>query len=494
MSQDSDVLVVGSGAGGATLAHACARAGKRVLLLERGKRFAAHGSGRDEQAMLIEKQPYDDRDIEVNGRSRRLYMGGVLGGGTSVFGAALMRPSPDDFHPGRHYNGLLPRFLHDWPVPYETLEPYYTSAERLFGVAGEDETFDPLPRPAGGYPLRSLPLHPVNERLIASSRRHGLRPFRLPLAIDPARCLRCAACAGHICPTGARASAAQVLVNQQMVEILTNVEAERLIVEGKERVNGVEAVNRTTGERVVFRARRYVLAAGAIGSPLILLRSGLRHPHLGRNYMMHYSPVVIGFFARPLGADEGFIKQLGYSDFYFGVKGFAHKMGLVQSLSLPGPLLLRKVAPRLLPVVLLNMLRKRMLPLLGIIEDLPNPQNRVVLRADGEPKLHHRFAPFDRERGKRLARAIAGILKSAGAICCLTSQFGSAEHVGHQCGTLRFGVEKKFAVLDPECRMFGQPNVFVVDGSFMPTSLGVGPALTIMANALRVAKIIAREV
>jgi choline dehydrogenase-like flavoprotein len=156
--------------------------------------------------------------------------------------------------------------------------------------------------------------------------------------------------------------------------------------------------------------------------------------------------------------------------------------------------MLAKATSRRLPGFMLRFLRRRMLPLVGIIEDLPNPDNRITWGADGRPSLRHWFDPFDFERGRSLARQIALILKQAGARVCLTSQFGSEEHVAHQCGTLRFGQSPEHAVLDPECRLFGHANVFVADGSFMPTSLGVGPALTIMANALRVANILVREV
>jgi choline dehydrogenase-like flavoprotein len=272
------------------------------------------------------------------------------------------------------------------------------------------------------------------------------------------------------------------------LRVITNTQAERLTPDG------IETVDRASGRRMVYRARRYVLAAGAIGSPLLLLRSGMDHPLIGRNYMMHLSPIVAGIFARSLGAAEGFVKQVGFSDFYFGTKAFAHKLGLVQSLPVPGPLMLAKAASRLLPRFLLEFLRRRMLPLVGIIEDLPNPTNQVSWGADGKPRLRHAFSEYDRERGRQLAGLTAQILKRAGAIRCLTSPFASAEHVAHQCGTLRFGVEPAHSVLSPDCRMHRQPNVFVVDGSFMPTSLGVGPALTIIANALRVARIVACEV
>src|SRR5262245_4341399 len=153
MPKDADIIVVGSGAGGATLAYACARAGKRVLLLERGQRYTLPDSGHDERAMLIDKKPYDDRPIAVNGRSRQLYMGGVLGGGTALYGAALMRPSRDDFHPGKSYGKRIPRAIWDWPIGYDDLEPHYAEAERLYGVAGcADEDFGPLQKPGRGYP------------------------------------------------------------------------------------------------------------------------------------------------------------------------------------------------------------------------------------------------------------------------------------------------------------------------------------------------------
>src|SRR5262249_45597609 len=157
---------------------------------------------------------------------------------------------------------------------YDDLDPFYAEAERLFGVGGLDsDDLDPLQKPRHGYPREPLPLHPINERLMSATRARGLRPFRLPLAIDPARCLRCACCAGFVCPTGARSSSAQLLDRAAgeglPLRVLANVEVEQLIRDGAGRIDGVRLLDRSTGETTVCRARRYVLAAGAIGSPLV---------------------------------------------------------------------------------------------------------------------------------------------------------------------------------------------------------------------------------
>ena len=286
---DCDVIVIGSGAGGATFASACARAGKSVWLLERGRSYRLPEPVHDEKAMLIDKRPYDDREVDVNGSRKRLYMGGVAGGGTALFGAALLRPSRADFHPGQHYGERIPRAIWDWPIAYDDLAPFYDEAERLYGVAGAgDENFGPLERPVAGYSRQLLPLHPINQKLMAANRSAGLRPFRLPLAIDPARCLRCGSCAGYICPTGARNSSAQLFERATAeglpLRLQTEVEGERILFDGSGNADGISLLDRATGRRTVCRARRYVLAAGAIGSAVLLARSGATKPLIGRNY------------------------------------------------------------------------------------------------------------------------------------------------------------------------------------------------------------------
>ncbi|MEY4179226.1 MAG: 6-hydroxyparomomycin oxidase [Planctomycetota bacterium] len=502
---DFDVIVIGGGAGGAAFASACASAGKSVLIVERGPRTAGDPQPRGERQTFVEKLPYDDRAIEVNESPLRLFMGGVLGGGTSVYGAAMLRPSREDFTPGRHYGTLLDRSLWEWSVGYEELEPFYDEAEELFQLASNHEDdFGPLERPKCRNNSTLLPLAPINQRLIARSREHGLRPFRLPLAIDTQRCERCSACAGFLCPNGARRSAAAVIqeiVERQRVHVMVNAEVEQLLLDrGGPRtarseggVRGVVIRDRRSQSSTTYRAPCYALAAGAIGSPAIALKSGLEGPQVGRNYMMHYSPLAAGVFAKPTGGDESFIKQVGFADFYFGTPDYRRKMGIVQSLPVPGPLMLRKTGMRRWPAGLVGSLRRRLLPLVGIVEDLPDPRNRVFLKESGAIALAHQFSRFDRLRGAFLAKAMRRVLRRAGAVIRLTKQFPSQEHVAHQCGTLRMGADPRSGAVDADCRMFGAPNLFVVDGSVLPTSLGVGPSLTIIANALRVARIACRD-
>jgi choline dehydrogenase-like flavoprotein len=270
MERDFDVLVIGSGAGGAAFAHGCASAGKHVLLIERGRRAPDLNPPLDERATLIEKAPYDDRPIHVNEAPLRLYMGGVFGGGTAVFGGALLRPSSEDFHPGRQYGSRLERHLWDWPITYQDLEPWYDEAESLFHLAASTgDDFAPLHKPGRQSEQRLLPLAPVNERLMESNRSAGMRPFRLPLAIDTARCQRCESCAGFLCPHGARRSAGQIIdeaAARHSLTVMTNAEVARLETGPRGVIDGVWVRDRTSDALRLLRARCYALAAGAIGS------------------------------------------------------------------------------------------------------------------------------------------------------------------------------------------------------------------------------------
>jgi choline dehydrogenase-like flavoprotein len=470
-----------------------------VVVVERGG-AARLPSGRpadhlDEVRTLVHKEPYDDREVLLGDHASRLYTGGNSGGGTMLYGAALMRPREADFQPGRYYSGRIPECIQEWPVEFGAFLPWLREAEQLYGVADvplEEGVASANSRTAG------LPLAAISERLMRAAVELGMHPQRLPLAIDASRCLRCSHCAGFECPTGARRSSEDLLRRGELsghrLRRLIHCEALRIERSRGQRIDAVCFRDRRSGETFRLRARRYVLAAGALGSAALLLRSGFAHPLIGRNYMMHCSPLVVGIFSSCTGADETFIKQVGVDDCYLGTRDLPEKMGLIQSLPAPGVALLRKYGLRYVPAWLLRRLRARLLPLVGIIEDLPDPANRVLIEGEDRIRLQHCYAEFDLLRARSLAGEMAKLLKHTGAMVQVTGKLASSEHAAHQCGTLRFGTDVRHAVLDAECRMFNCPELFVADGSFMPTSLGVGPSLTIIANALRVADIVLGEV
>jgi choline dehydrogenase-like flavoprotein len=215
---------------------------------------------------------------------------------------------------------------------------------------------------------------------------------------------------------------------------------------------------------------------------------------LGRNFMYHAGAIVVCIFVHPTGGSERFIKQLGWTNDYFGTSDFPHKLGYVQMLPIPGPLSLKKESPIPLPLPLARFLYKRGVIFTGCVEDLPQAENRIELKANGRIWLHHRFHEYDIFRSKYYLRRLKNLLRKCGASVVIgaTSERDDI-HTAHQVGTCRFGNDSKTSVLNPMCRLHEIDNVFVVDGSFMPTSLGVGPALTIIANALRVSDYIIKE-
>ncbi|MCE2504549.1 MAG: GMC family oxidoreductase [Chlorobi bacterium] len=497
MPFDYDAIIIGSGAGGGTVAWKLASMGKRVLLIERGERFVDSQAFWDEKRMLIEMAAFDDRTFEVNGRDARLYIGGILGGGTALYGALLLRPSRDDFHPGKYYSKWLSSEEWDWPISYDDLEVYYDQIEELLGITGDASAAMPhVATPRNGYQQSPPELEPINLKLKRGIEASGFHPFHLPLGIDFIRCLRCSTCPGFYCPNDSRASTVSRLIDKGIeaynLEVRTGVEGERLLLNPNGKAYGISVRSRKRNVVQELTAETYVLSAGAIGSSAILMKSGYkdRSNQLGRNYMYHCGALVAGIFREPTGGADHFIKQLGFTDLYFGSKEFPHKLGYVQTLPSPGPLSVRENAP--FPLPLARFLNRRMLIISGAVEDLPQPTNRVQFDPSGQIRLTHRFHPYDVERSRWYLRRLKEVMKRSGA----TFVFGATgekddRHTAHQVGTARFGNDPERSVLDPDCRLHGYENVYVVDGCFMPTSLGVGPALTIMANALRVAEKIA---
>ncbi len=444
--------------------------------------------------MLIERIAADDRSIEIDGQRVRPLIGGVPGGGSALYGAALLRPSREDFLPGRHYGDRIPRAIWEWPFQYEDLEPYYARAEDLFRVSGDARARPPhLEVRRAPYPAPSPPLDPFNQQLAEAWEAIGLQPFRLPLAIDFERCLRCPTCPGYLCPNDSRSSTDATLlrprIREGQLDFWEGQEAEALVFEAG-RLRGIRLCDRKSGSKRIVTSEHYLLAAGALGTPLLIERSRLPNPsdELGRNHMCHLGALAVAVFARSIGADRTFLKRLGLSDFYLGVGAKRIKLGSAQTIPVPGPLSLRKQAGIAMPLRLARAVQARTLLVAGYVEDLPQPGNRVQAGRDGGIRLARRFTDFDVARARTLSRALARVMRQSGAPLTLPRvAHNDREHLAHQVGTCRAGHDPRTSVVDAMGRLHGHERIWIVDGSVFPTSLGVGPALTIAAHALRVA-------
>jgi choline dehydrogenase-like flavoprotein len=497
-----DVIVIGSGAGGGTLAHRLAATGKRILLLERGGFVPREKENWDSHAVVVENRyhipdAWQDKDGSEFHPGTHYY----VGGNTKFYGAALIRLRERDFGEVVHEGGISPA----WPIGYDELEPYYTEAEHLYQVHGE-RGIDPT-EPRASAPYRHPPLRhePRIQELVDDLRRIGHRPFPMPVGIlldegDPrSRCIRCDTCDGFPCLVQAKADAQVICVEPALahpnVSLLTEAYVERLETSPSGR-EVTEVIVRRRGERIALRAGIVVVSCGAINSAALLLRSANeRHPHglangsgvVGRNYMCHLNTMLLAISREP--NPTRFQKTWGLNDFYFG-EGDEPPMGHISMVGKVDGNVLKAGAPRLVPGMTLDFMARHALSFWLTSEDLPHPENRVTIRPDGGITLS--YTPNNERSHERLIARLKDLLKR---IRCEDHSFHLQAYipgriplagVAHQNGTVRFGRDPATSALDPSCKAHELDNLYVVDASFFPSSGAVNPALTIMANALRV--------
>jgi choline dehydrogenase-like flavoprotein len=507
-----DAIVIGSGFGGAMAAHTLVHAGWRVLLLERGG-WVERGEHNWAETAVGPLTPHysTESPYEVVGRNGSTTLGAFhcVGGPSVFYGGVSLRLRAQDFQPDPEVAGPSGA---EWPIGYADLEPYYAEAERLLDVSGAQGVDPTEPPRTGPYPHPPGDLAPISRRIEAAARGLGLHPFRLPLAITrTARggrgpCRACGTCDGFACAVGAKNDLAVAVIRPLLgrgLRLVTDAAVCRLHVRGT-RVTGVEAVNRNTGRRTVFRGRQIVLAAGALASPHLLLASGLQRLNpggqvIGRYLMRHYNEIVFGIFPQPPSRGGAFHKQLGIHDLYFGHPSVRHprgKLGALQQLATPPIAMVWAELPWLVAATVAPMV-KYLTGLLVMAEDQPCYTNRVLLdesRRDryGLPRLvlNHRHTDRDRAAGTALAKIARAIFRRAGALGCYRHQIGTYSHA---VGTVRMGTDPWSSALDGECRFRGVENLSVIDGSVLPTSGAVNPSLTIAAIALRAARALIRR-
>ena len=507
-----DIVIIGSGAGGATLAQRLAPTGKSILILERGEHLPRENENWDPKAVFIQhRYRTQERWYDKAGHPFTPTTHYWVGGNTTFYGAALMRLRNRDFEETQHAGGTSPA----WPISLTDLAPYYDEAEKLWevhGARGEDPTENGDEPP---YHCAAVHHDPGIAALKAHWENQGWRPFSLPLGVklDQAHpvtstCIKCKTCGGYPCllraKSDARTCAIEPILDLPNVTLLTGRKVLRLETDGAGK-SVTEIVCHTEGGEERWSGDIVVLAAGAANSAVILLASANdAHPtglangsdQVGRNYMFHTLTAMVSLTAEHQAI--AFPKTLACNDFYWNDPrgGFDFPMGHIQMLEyMSGQTLEGEVSdwlpPALMPDVFSNALASRMLSMLVISEDLPSPDNRVKLSPDGRIILD--YTHNNLEGHERLVQALQGSLDGfvdhAHPISQHHYQFSSLLPLygtAHQLGTLRFGADPASSVLDVNCKAHQLDNLYVVDTSFFVTSAAVNPTLTTVANAMRV--------
>jgi choline dehydrogenase-like flavoprotein len=504
-----DVVIIGSGAGGGTLARHLAPSGKRILLLERGDWLTREPQNWSAADVFVDNRyvsPETWYDAEGNPFQPQVHY--CVGGATKLYGAALYRFREEDFGELRHHGGISPA----WPISYEEMEPHYTRAEQLYevhGARGEDPTEPPASAP---YPHPAVSHEPRIQQLSDDFAAAGLHPFHAPCGVmldegdmPYSTCVRCGTCDGFPCLVHAKSDAEVLGVRPALehpnVTLLTNATAVALRT-NSDGTTVTEVVVERSGETEVYAGDIVVVSCGAANTAKLLLSSANeKHPNglangsdqVGRNYMFHNSQAVLAISKEP--NPTVFQKTLGVNDYYFAGADWEFPMGNIQMVGKSVPEMYRGEKPvitKLAPFGLsLKEVAEHAVDFWLSTEDLPQPENRVSVDGDGKLTLCYK-ATNDVARDRLLEQ-----LRS------LLGHLGMHEHhliprwaylenkipvagVAHQAGTCRFGSDPASSVLDTDCRAHELDNLYVVDTSCFPSIAAVNPALTAMANALRV--------
>jgi choline dehydrogenase-like flavoprotein len=486
--RNPDVIIIGSGMGGATLAHALAPTGANILILEKGRQLPATPENRDARA-IFQRGHFRPMENWYDSQGRAFNPGNyyVHGGNSKFYGAVLIRYRERDFDGLTHADGDTPA----WPFRYAELAPWYDAAEALYRVRGEAGVDPTEPPRSRGFPFAPVP----DERPIAETRERlrgiGLHPFSLPLGIDIDLWLKNGATPWDAFPDArsgkmdAETCALIPALAYENVSLESGAEVTRLVAapDGR-RIAAVDYLQDGESRRVA--AGTIVLAAGAVRSAALLLASaegGLanRSGMVGRHFMNHNLSAMLAVDPR-LDNDAIYQKTFGINDFYLSDQRGGPPLGNVQLLGkVSGPIL--KSDLKWAPEGLLDRLSRKTVDFLIMSEDLPNPASRVKVDG-GRIVLEWRRSNMTAHHG--LKKRMRACLRQAGFPIVLTHLF-DRRTPSHQCGTIRIGSDPAAAPLDPFGRAFDHPNLFVADASTLVTSAAVNPSLTIAALALRTA-------
>ncbi len=487
---ETDVLIIGSGMGGATTAAALAPTGVRITILERGERIKDTPATRDARAIFHDGAFRSDENWnDPVGNSFNPGNYACVGGNSKFYGAVLFRYRAEDFGELKHLGGVSPA----WPITYEQFEPWYQKAETLYevrGALGEDPT---EPAHSGKYDFPPVPHEPVIADAASRLSAQGLKPAHLPLGVDIDAWLAGGETGWDAHPnTGDGKKDAESVglasaLKYNTVRLETGCTVSKLIAAPDGKIESVEfqqqGQTRRAGAKVV------ILSAGAVNSAALLLRSANEnHPtglanrsgQVGRNFMNHNTHAVMSL--HPLRRNTSiYQKTLYFNDYYLSGGPQDAPLGNIQLLGKVTPTILASQVR--LPRPLTRWIAERSVDWYVMSEDLPDPESRVTLKGD-RIVLDWKRSNWDAHL--HLVKRFKKLLRKAGWPIVLSRAFDRTVP-SHQCGTVRFGVDPATSALDIWCRAHDHQNLFVVDASFLPNSAAVNPALTIAAQALRVA-------
>jgi choline dehydrogenase-like flavoprotein len=508
MDTQYDVIIIGSGAGGGTLARHLAPSGKQILILEQGDWLKREAKNWDAESVFVDNR-YISPDTwhDDAGKPFQPQVHYFVGGATKMYGAALYRLRKEDFGALKHYDGISP----GWPIPYEELEPYYTLAEKLYFVHGQ-RGIDPTEPPCSApYPYPPVSHEPRIQQLYDNLKKANYHPFPAPCAImldeknpPQSHCIRCQTCDGFPCLVQAKADAEMVGVRPALeypnVKLLTHAKALKLNTNPSG--NAVQSVLvELEGKQQLFSSSIIIVSCGAANSAKLLLQSANdKHPRglangsdmVGRHYMFHNSQAVLAISKEP--NPTFFQKTLALNDFYFGMEGFDYPMGNIQMVGKSLAPMYKGEKPietALIPGMLLDEIARHAVDFWLSTEDLPTPNNRITVDKAG--KIHLNYTPNNQVPKQKLYQKLKSMLNQLEMhpdhliprnLYMKTSI--PIAGVAHQAGTCRFGKDPKNSVLDTNCKAHELDNLYVVDTSFFPSIGAVNPSLTAIANALRV--------
>jgi choline dehydrogenase-like flavoprotein len=516
-SDHYDVVIIGTGAGGGTLAWKLAPSGKRILLIERGPFLPRERDNWETSAVFVHAKYHCTEEwLDEDGNDFSPEQNYYVGGNTKFYGAALFRLRPEDFGVIQHHGGLSPA----WPLSYEDFEPFYAEAEHLYhvhGAAGEDPTDGPrssdFPYPAIRHEPRIQELHDDLERL-------GLHPSHLPLGVlldqdeqgEPTHasaCIRCNRVDGFPCLVNGKADAQLVCVDPALehpnVTLVTDARVTRLETDAAGREVTAVVAELADGSPARFSGDVVVVSCGALNSALLLLGSWSdTHPRglangsdqVGRNYVRHNNTAVMALSRTP--NHTRLQKTLAMNDWYLKGEDWDYPWGSIQMLGKSDGEQLRAMAPhfvawgaKLAPGGILEDIARHGVDFWMSSEDLPRSESRITLEKDGTVRLT--LAKDNNLEGlTRMRKKFDSMLADLG-FHKKSHQRGVYLHEGmniaataHQAGTVRFGTDPATSVLDVNCKAHELDNLYVVDSGFFVSIGAVNPTLTIIANALRV--------